>query len=202
MPIGVRIFVENDAVALFDTRITASGLSGLTTKILGPTDVAKAAKNPVYYLHEQPYNFLVRECKVRHFRTREYSEPLCTVSVTSPCIVFCAYTTEDSGVKSSGVYHAYSMPPTISFQERLYTLIDAVRPKPGEDIIVKAIGSDKSEKDLKNLRSNIERVLAGRKIETNSSHFLLGGPCRVTEFYPLSGELVTRLEGSEQKAVI
>lgn len=182
----VRIFVDNDALAFFDVNNPPNK----------PTDVAKIIHNPTEVFRNQQYNFLVEE--INYFSIGEYKDSLCTVSVTGPCIVFCAYTNENGRIKSSGVYHAESMPPQQTFQERLYKLIDTVRSNPNEQVTVKATGSDAIEKELQKLRDDIINLLAAKDVKIKPEHILLGGKdCRVTEFHPLSGQLITCFEYRE-----
>jgi hypothetical protein len=201
----VRIFVDNDALAFFD--INHHSL----LKKLGidkPTDVAEIENKPFEFIfYEDPYtqkvNFSVKENKIHYFRVGNYLNPFCTVSVTGPCILFCGYTTEkDGGVKSSGIYHALSMPPEEAFQKRYFKLIDTVRSNPNERVIVKAAGRNYSEEDCEKIREDLIELSTVKDVEIKPEHILLGGPVRINEFYPQKGQLVTCFYDGKEKTTL
>lgn len=188
------IFVDNDALAFFDVNKSTNGT----------TDVAELNDKSIKEFYGQLYNFLVHPKQDHYFRTDNYKGPLRTISVTSPCIVFCAFITDgNGGIKRSGVYHADTMPPKDFFQNRLYELIETVRLEPHERVTVKAAGSDGSKKHLQEIREDITKILAAKDIEIELEHLLLGGGSyRRTEFYPRTGQLVTYFSNSQQKTIL
>lgn len=219
-----RIFVDNDALVFFDVNNHGNK---------EPISVAEIKGKPTKKLYGQEYNYLVDEKEICYFRTDGYEDHFETVSVTNPCIVFCAYATDENGrIKSSGVYHAASMPffdvirefliarsgvyhaasmpPSEEFQKRLYKLIDTVKSGSDGRITVKAAGSDAAENYLQEIRDDLTELLAARDIKIEPEHLLLGGGLvnrltefhRITEFHPQTGQLITYLSNSNQKTVL
>lgn len=195
LPQYPRIFVGNNGIAFFD----------VNNPPVEPTDVVKIKDLPaeIMYSEEhycQIYNFYVKERETHYFTTNNYKGNLETVSVTAPCIVFCAYTIDkNGGVKSSGVYHAHSMPPKKFFKDRLYKLIDTVRSTHNEDIIMKGAGRSESE-DLKKIKKDLEKILAEKGVKIKPEDLLLGGSkYRITEFHPKRGKLVTYFTDKERR---
>lgn len=178
---GVRIFVGNDDTAFFD----------VNKPTYKPTNVDHIQILPACVQFLQPYNFSVKN--IGYFNIGTYKGPLRTVSVTGYCVVFCGYTTSPDGrIRSSGVYHAWGMPPERDIEDRLYSLIDTVRTNPDEQVTVKAVGRNSEGPYLKKLRERIIESLTVKKVKIQPHHILLGGKeCRMTEFYPLSGQMVT-----------
>lgn len=181
----IRIFVDNDALAFFDI-----------IKSKSPIDVEKIKQEPIKNLHGQPYVFLVEEAKTNYFRIGGHKSPLYTVSVTTPCIIFCAYTTENGRIKSSGVYHWNAS----SLEDKLHELIDTITSTHDEQVTVKAAGR---EKDDQCYRNKITEILVEKNVKIEPSYLLLGGgKYRVTKFYPQSGQLITYLEYKPQHKTI
>jgi len=106
-------------------------------------------------------------------------------------------------INPSGVYHAKSLPPTKTFQERLYELIDTVRSVPNGQITLKAAGSDYGGKELRKLRRDLAKILTAKNVKIQPKHRILGGESgRVTEFYPQNGRVVTYLDDGKQKTIL
>jgi len=187
----IRIFVDNDALVFFDVPNPPSK----------STDIAKIENEPIKENWDQKHNFLVCEKETHYFRTGQYNALFCTVSVTGSCIVFCGYTTHGDGmIKPSGVYHAESLPPTKTFQKRLYKLIDTVQPVPNGQITLKAVGNDYKGEDLRKLRRDLAKILTAKNVKIQPKHLILGGKSwRVTEFYPQNSQVVTYFDDGKQK---
>lgn len=193
-----RIFVGNDAIAFFD----------VNNPDKKPISIAEVKGKPTKELHGQQYNHLVQKDETHYFRTDDYGDHLQTVSVASTCVVICAYTTGETGrVKSSGVYHSIM---SSSLEDRLYKLIDSVRPEPTESVIVKAAGGSPLKVVINGIdcskkytqRDSLPYLLAKRGVTIKPEHILLGGFMRIVEFYPRSGQLITYFANSEQKNVL
>lgn len=189
-----RIFVDNDAIAFFD-------VNNFDEELIS---VAEIKDEPAEKLYGQQYNHLVNEDKIHYFRTDGYEGPFGTVSVTTSCIVFCSYITDENGrIKSSGVYHAESMPPSEEFQKRLYKLIDTVKLELDGTVTVKVAGSDRDERGLQKIREDLTKILAAKDVKIEPEHLLFGGGSyRITEFYPRNGQLISYFSNSEQKTIL
>ncbi len=193
------IFVDNDALAFFNVNDPPNE----------SMYVAKSEHNPPRVLYDQPYDLLVGYDRVNYFITEHSELALGTVSVTSPCIVFGAFTTDGDGkIKSSGVYHAASMPPSKFFKNRMHTLIDTVRTEHGERVVVKAAGGNEEWSidgsiGLWRIRKDIKKILAEEGVERGSDYVLLGGrKMRITEFDTRTGELITYFNNSIRRTVL
>ncbi len=191
----VTIFVDNDAFAFFNALNTPKS----------PTPVKVIDEEPLQKLFGQLYNFmLLRE--THYFRTGGYNGEVRTVSVTTPCIVICAFTKyQDGRIRSSGVYHANTFSPTSLFQNRLYKLVNTVRVEPNQAVTIKAAGGHGNGKRLQELRNDIRHFMSQKSVEVYEKNVLLGGNSsyRVTKFYPQTGELVTYYLGnSKQKTIL
>ncbi len=196
----VRIFVDSDALAFFDVPRKPF--------FRRATDVAKLENNYFHtvldrWSYAQKVNFSVEKYKVHYFTIGDYASPFCTVSVTGPCIVYCAYTTgEDGGIKSSGVYHAFVTPSEEAFQKNYFKLIDTVRSRPGEIITVKVAGREYSREYCEETKNKLIKLLAVKDVKIKLENISLGGPIRIIEFYPQTGQLATRYYNEKQKTII
>jgi hypothetical protein len=200
----VSIFVNNDGFAFFDVNkclpthqkldkmIEFEGDTIVDNEIV---DIETIKDSPISYTYSQPHNFSVCNCHVRYFRIGKFKGDLSTVSVTGSCIMFCAYTTENGSIKSSGVYHHVPFIPYFKdkLRNKLSRLIDTVRTAK-EEVFVKAIGGNENKEVSENVIRFIEEVLRYKEVSSESSNFLIGGRCpvmRITKYYPLSGNLVS-----------
>ncbi len=215
---AVEIFVENDAFAFFDVKEPTLSPGQEADKWFGKgdsiekaemIDVEKIKYNPFDIHWKQPYNFLVDENCIRYFRRGNYEGRLWTVSVTTPCIVFCAYTNEDARTKPSGVYHFCPPYPHDSsdykrrLTNNLSNLVDTVRRTEGEEVIVKGIGGDCDKLSQQEIRDVILKTLNRKGLKAKPSHFMLGeGYDRITEFHPNINRLVTYFDNSEDRTVL
>lgn len=190
----VRIFVDNDALAFFDVKNPPSE----------PTYVADIKDRPMKIRYFKPYNFLVEFDKTHYFRVGEIENSVGTISITTSCIVFAAFTTDDNGkVKSSGVYHAVRKVPFEGYKERLYKLIDTVRLEPDDIVTFKAAGSDDDEEYCQRIRKYLTEISSEKGVKIKPEYLIIGGSWdRITEFYPKTGQLVTYFSNSEQKTII
>jgi hypothetical protein len=186
------IFVENNALAFFDVKKPRKG----------PLNVQKIKEINMKTLYKQPYRFSA--FSEDYFTTSSYIGPLWTVSVTTPCIVFSAHTIDNRGeVKSSGVYHAEDLPPGVPFQKKFFKLVDTVKSNPNEDVIIKAAGSNFKKRNLEDLKYGLEQVLKMKDLEIKPEHQVLGDiSYRVTEFHPLSGQMITYHDNSGEKTIL
>jgi len=189
-----RIYVDNNALAFFDVENPSERI----------TNIQEIKGNPVKSNWNQDYNFSVLKEQTHYFRTKRQSGSLSTVSVTGPCIVFCAFTMGKTGrPKSSGIYHAYSLPPSERFESRLKRLIDEVRKRPYEKVIVKAAGGNGYTKETQETERDISILLDERDAVMDPKYFLLGhGRIRVTEFYPMTGQLITWPDRKSDKKIV
>lgn len=164
-----RIFIDNDSIAFFNVDEPSNG-EKLIDELPG---------SPILELYGELYNSIVLSTKVEYFRFNDV-EFLETISVTSMCTVFCAYTMENGSVKSSGVFHRW-------FKDgRLEMLIDGVKSHPEEEVFVKGTGS------YGRGRKWIRNICESHRAQFNPENFVLG-KCsyRRTKFNPLTGELTT-----------
>jgi hypothetical protein len=215
---AVGIFVETDAFAFFDVNGPTISPEQEVGKWFDEdgnienneiVDIEKIKDNPIEHLYNQPYNFLVDENCIRYFRRGDYKGRLWTVSVTTPCIVFCAYTARNIRNKPSGVYHFYPPypPDNLLFKSRLRknlsNLIDTVRQTEREEVIVKAVGGDYDELSPQEIRDAIVKTLKTKNLKAEPSYFLLEeGHHRITEFHPNIDKLITYFENSEDKTIL
>jgi len=192
-----RIFIANDAIAFFD-------VYNPKTK---PIDVSTIVKRSTKVHDEQQYNYMVASLfegiNVEYFDTHNYEEEIRTVSVTTPCIIFCAYTNNGDGtVRSSGVFHSLG---NLNLREGLDKLINGVKSNSNEKIIIKAAGGDtehRNTKDLDEIRDYLRMLQKNDGVFTDPAYLLFEkGSWRVTEFNPRSGQLITYLN-KEDKTIL
>lgn len=190
-----RIFVENDAIAFFDVEKPKS-------RVIDVSDISKISKGE---LHSQLYNFLIGKKEASYFETHNHKEDVRTVSVTTPCIVFCAYINNGDGtLKSSGVFHSDKR---AYLTDGLDKLIDGVRSNSDVPVILKAVGGDcttkyRGEEGMKEIRDYLRALRNEKNIFMDPSYMLFTeGYCRITEFDPKTGQVITYLKG-ERKAVL
>ena len=189
----VKIYVGNDSFAFFN----------VNNPPVEPTDVVEIIGTPMKILNSKQYNFLIDFDETHYFRVGEIKNSVETISVTDPCIVFAAFTTDNNErIKCSGVYHAASMPPYDGFRKRLFKLIDVVRSRTNDKVILKGAGSDADEEYCQRIRNYLTESLDRKDVILKSEYFILGGNWdRKTEFHPQNGQLVTYFS-REQKTII
>lgn len=192
-----RIFVANDGMAFFDVNNPKKE----------PTNIAEIVDKQVYELYWQPYNYLVGKGETHYFETNGYKGHTETISVTTYCIVLCAFTRDKNGrIKSSGVYHyrSFSSFSLIKLPSMAYKLIHSLRTRPDETVTVKAAGGKGSEEDLQIDRFNLTWVLGAMGVEIQPHHLVLGGDSyhRKTEFHPETGQLVTYFYNEKEAIVL
>jgi hypothetical protein len=147
-------------------------------------------------MFSQRYDHLVTPGKTAYFVVGD-GRNVSTVSVTSDCIIFCAYVLgKNEKITASGVYHWFNHPAGL--EEKLKELIGILRPS-GDDIVVKIAGSYLgSNKQNERMKKEFADILLKQNVSSKNENFIFGGPdMRVTEFYPRTGNLVTYFDRHE-----
>lgn len=216
----IQIYVRDNATAFFD--ILDTSLNGI--------DISEIKDRSVDDFFSTPHNFLVDENEIYAFRIGNYNGSVRTVSFTCPCIVFCAITMDTNGkIKSSGMYHAASMPPERAFEDNINKLIDIIRSTNTEQVILKAAGGNREEAHFDDIRDYLTQLSSKKNVRINPEYFSLGRNgfpadalklsrvenalsritpyairyySRETQFYPQSGNLVTYFRDGNRQMII
>ena len=193
-----RIFVDNDAIVFFDVPNPDGE----------PTSIEDVLDRPERFSCSEIHNYIVDYKKPDYFSTNGYEGDIETVSVTDPCIVFCAFTTYNGQIRYSGVFHAASIPPGSKFfEQRAELLVNTIRQNSEDIVIVKGVGregSTKSNRDIRRVRKSVTKIFAnlGVEIAYGDNLRLGGGEWRITRFRPRTGELVTHFIDGMDKIVL
>jgi hypothetical protein len=123
-----------------------------------------------------------------------------TTTVIGECIVFGAYTTYPDGrIKSSGVYHAKTLPPDQKFKKRMNFFIDTLRPYPNQTFFIKGSGHyGYGSQEL--LVEDLESVLKKKNLRIEDYFMDVGELVgKVNTFYPATGAWIDEVFLAKRK---
>ncbi|HJX05968.1 MAG TPA: hypothetical protein VJ461_04600 [Candidatus Nanoarchaeia archaeon] len=178
------IYLDVDSMAFFDVPYKTYS-KAKTIKI---SELMKKEPVHMHWPIKQKVSMYLPPESVYYFSTKP-EDDVKTTTILGQCIVFGAYTTYPNGIiKSSGVYHAKTLPPDKKFEKSIKFFIDTLRSNPNQMIFLRGkghYGFGGNDELVKNL----ETVLRKNNLIIKNNYLDLGETVgRISNFYPATGK--------------